>query len=865
MNLIKERSKIAIHIYAFLAAAALMFGLYLVKGYAPFGNNSLACMDANIDYLDFLANLKDALEGRASFIYSFSKGIGGNMFGVFASGYFSPVNLLLLLFDKSQLHTFFDVAVAVKIGLSSLTMSYFLRKRFVLLRDELILTFSVCYGLCQYNLVQASNIFFLDGTCTLPLFLLGTYYIVNKRKPYLLIAIVAVTVMFNWYMGGINCIYTAFWALFESVWRRETEGVSIKECCGGIIKTAVAGLTGVLLSCIVFIPSIVALQKSSEGSLDLMLFKDSNYFLGNIITVITDYYWGATSSIECVALFCGAISLVGCIAFFISERFNNRQKLTVGGLIIITVLMYYWYPLYLVFSLFKYVGSFWSRYGYIGSFLMIFVAGLFFSELGEEKNLKSKLTVSAAAVSVIMLVYYRDADVTGLKWIYATLFGICVITLLINILLDGTYRERTKRAAIWSIVVFSALEMWCNAWLLMNIVHQKDVDKYKDYMSQAKKQLESIKTMDQGYYRISQTRTRFMQEGNLTANYDEAHSLGYWGIASYTSVPDDLTREFLDRSGYRINGEDMYIVNYPLLPVDSFLGVRYVLSDKSIPGMIRTDKIESANKKDVYVNPYAIPMAFTTDVSEYTGDLNYSDLEASTGKESQINPFMYQNDLYSRLTGEKTELYIPLEYKRKNIAKDEVEFSLTIPDGNYILYGNLPWKKERKEVIHVNDEMLTYYSRWGSPSVFPINSDTDVIKVKVTGEKKVSIADEQFYALDLDALGRAVKTAKEHELSDYTIKDGYFTANVSSERSERLITSIPYEPQWEVTVNGEKVEPDIFADTFISVPIEKGDNHIEFKYHAGGFSLGIAFTLAGLLLLVCNIIIEHRKTRKEEK
>ena len=52
-----------------------------------------------------------------------------------------------------------------------------------------------------------------------------------------------------------------------------------------------------------------------------------------------------------------------------------------------------------------------------------------------------------------------------------------------------------------------------------------------------------VKERDKGYYRINQTKTRNMQEGNLTANYDEASMLNYWGISSYTSVPDDLQRE----------------------------------------------------------------------------------------------------------------------------------------------------------------------------------------------------------------------------------------------------------------------------------------------------------------------------------
>ena len=52
---------------------------------------------------DVVQALKDVVSNGRGLVYSFSKGLGGNMFGVIATGYFSPVNILVLLFEKSEM------------------------------------------------------------------------------------------------------------------------------------------------------------------------------------------------------------------------------------------------------------------------------------------------------------------------------------------------------------------------------------------------------------------------------------------------------------------------------------------------------------------------------------------------------------------------------------------------------------------------------------------------------------------------------------------------------------------------------------------------------------------------------------------
>lgn len=82
-------------------------------------------------------------------------------------------------------------------------------------RTFFVVLLSCCYGLCQYTIAQSSNIMWIDGVYLLPLILLGTYQIIHGSSIWKLSVWVALSILFNWYSGGINCVFSALWFLFE--------------------------------------------------------------------------------------------------------------------------------------------------------------------------------------------------------------------------------------------------------------------------------------------------------------------------------------------------------------------------------------------------------------------------------------------------------------------------------------------------------------------------------------------------------------------------------------------------------------------------------------------------------------------------
>ena len=164
-----KRVLLSVFLTGFILIVVLLCG-----GYVPFGEKSLATMDASIQYLDFFSFLKDVLSGKNNIFYSFSKMLGGSYFSVFSYYLASPFNFLVVFFEKDNYIILFHILVVLKLMTAGATFSAFLYYRFGGRIGSVISTLlSAGFALSQYNLAQASNIMWLDGVYLLPLILLG--------------------------------------------------------------------------------------------------------------------------------------------------------------------------------------------------------------------------------------------------------------------------------------------------------------------------------------------------------------------------------------------------------------------------------------------------------------------------------------------------------------------------------------------------------------------------------------------------------------------------------------------------------------------------------------------------------------------
>ena len=259
-----------------LAAAALAMLAVVVcfwrLGVYPFGEYSVLTNDCYIQYVDFFRYLKEVMAGNAHIGYSFSKSLGGSLVALFGYYLSSPFNLLLFFLEESQLEAFILIITILKVGLCGFTFSLFISHRLEKLKPVCVVIVSLAYAFTQYNVGQLSNISWLDGVYMLPIILWGIWRYVSEKKKGMLYVSIALSIIFNWYTGYMNCLFAVIYFLYEQLrWNYEHQQLTLKRTAGQFLRFCGIELLGVMLSCAFFIPVVFG-QSSGRSILDEGIF-----------------------------------------------------------------------------------------------------------------------------------------------------------------------------------------------------------------------------------------------------------------------------------------------------------------------------------------------------------------------------------------------------------------------------------------------------------------------------------------------------------------------------------------------------------------------------------------------------------------
>ncbi|MGN1014910.1 MAG: YfhO family protein [Butyricicoccus sp.] len=121
--------------------------------------------------------------------------------------------------------------------------------------------------------------------------------------------------------------------------------------------------------------------------------------------------------------------------------------------------------------------------------------------------------------------------------------------------------------------------------------------------------------------------------------------------------------------------------------------------------------------------------------------------------------------------------------------------------------------------------------------------------------------------LDLDTVSqtefdlRATADARRTETADsFEETSSGFTSTITLSRDNYVFYSVPYDDNWEATVNGEPAEIVKVCDGLVAVRCAKGENTISFTAHTYGLTAGLAASAAGLVI-VAILLIRRRKER----
>ena len=474
------------------------------------------------------------------------------------------------------------------------------------------------------------------------------------------------------------------------------------------------------------------------------------------------------------------------------------------------------------------------------------------------------------------------------------------IILLICYLIFYVLQKIKKSRGILLLILPSVL---CLA-LTMNLFYQYKSDRYvsrKMYRKVTGKEtgcaIKGITKKEQGYYRIEQIGNDEENAANLNRIWDKDQNITSIYSSSYNADYQKFRQEtFGIEEPYR-NVMMQSISKNPVF--QRMMGVRYVVSDKAVPGY---KLVKKYGKTGIYQNKACAPVAYATDhvmaAEEYeklsypykqsaflesavVGDRNDQSGNSVDSKENMLTSYMPVS-LKVDGTDNKYGKHIQEEsdgYKIRSKKKRNVKMIIQNIDGTGATDGYAQGKAGNKEKVDGGEKVLflRYQVKNNHPNkdvtvwvngirnkltardhiyyngnktfiyAVPLKSDVDYINVTFS-KGNYRLRNIEAYMGTLPEKSDKLYQS-EFERDKRQTKDNRIQGTIDVKNPGWFITSIPYDSNFQIYVDGKETKTEKVNTAFLGCKIEKGKHEVKIVYHAPGVKAGRFVSGIGILMI----------------
>ena len=851
----------------FFVPAAIMFLIYIFMGVYPFGKNSVLVLDLNGQYVYYFEALRRILTEGGSFIYSFSRALGGEFMGIFAYYLASPLSFIVALFPKENITEALLVLILLKCGLCGFTFGCYIhatRPR----RPIQTVMFSCMYALSAFAVVMQHNVMWTDNLILLPIVLLGIEKVIKKGSLPLFVISLSLAVLSNFYIGYMMCIFSAVYFFFYYFSRSREEinpGKIRKHFIKSFLRMALCAISVICICAVIILPTYYSL---SFGKTD---FSDPSWAFEqkfDFADMITKLFFGSYDTVRPAGLpflYTGTLTLILVPLYFLSGKVSVREK--VSSVILLCVLTFSMNGT--VFDLIWHgmQKPNWLNYRY--AFILCFFLLLFAYRALEdirEMGYRKIIAVSGAVVTLLIILQKFDYDnMPDLACVWASL-GLTLVYLFVlkAVVSEKTSHRRTASVCLVLIVCFELFAAGLlNLFDLDNDVLFSNRAGYRNFVDNAREVVADIKASDDSFYRVEKTTHRKTND-NL--------ALGIYGLSNSTSTLNASAIKFLNRMGFASKSHwSKYLGETPVS--DSILGVKYIISkdSDSVSGLYEKVKEYPDSKLVCYENPYALPIAYGVSTeylnTGFTDDAMYR------------SPFEKMNVLADGMTGDEyRDIFFGIDYSdysttnlSETYTSSHIKFQ-KIDSGSvaavtyYVtaevdgpLYCYFPSSYTREADLYINGEKNGTY--FGNETYRIVNLGERVsgemvsVRLELT-KNELYIFDGRmyFWQMNEENFKAAMADLRECPLEVTKHSDTEMIGKINVTSGKTLIfTSIPYDEGWVVTCDGKRVETYEAIDALLTFNVPEGEHEVVLKYRPTSVILGCIISATGLLAfaLIC--------------
>ena len=691
-------------IFAGLIPATIFFIIYLTRLIHPFGDGTVLVLDLNAQYAYFFEYLREAVTGGdLSLIYTWERALGGEFMGLYAYYLASPLSYIVCLFPKENMQDAIFTLYLIKSALCGVTMSYYLYKTSIKLEKLSIIVFSTLYATMSYVVVHMNNIMWIDAVILLPLVILGVEQLIKYGKYKLYIVALALTMMSNYYIGYMVCIFVAMYYFYYMLAYSDRNNPCLEKnhFIKSFVRIFTYSLIGVAIAAFIILGAYYSLglgksDFSSPNWKDVKL----NYDILDVLYKLLPASFDTVEPTGFPFIYCGVLTLILVPAYFMSKKFTVRERIFSAILIILLALGFLVSTFDLIWHGFQRPNWLNCRFSFTLCFFLLTLAYRVYTRLdkiaGRNFIISSALIIGFALVLQKISGSLAEENKYFVVDPYATVLMtvVCVVAYLILI----AFRKSSKNKEIITAILLLVI---CGESVISGISETADLDsdvgfskydKYSQHISLMMPITDTINYYDGGFFRA---------ESVIHRKPNDNMAINLKGLSNSTSSLNADTIYFLRMMGYASKSNwSKYMGANPVS--DSLLGVKYIISPRNyddiygepiytveefaqLNGMTVEELIEATyadnssgekyNGTDagdyvVYKNPYALSLAFLSEgaisddmMQEFNIDIaesnsNYDKYYHSSG---YTLAFERINEMISAILGEETSVFLPAE------------------------------------------------------------------------------------------------------------------------------------------------------------------------------------------------------------
>ena len=849
------------YIFTFFIPFVLMFIVYAIFRVHPFGDNSVLVLDLNGQYVYYFEALRDALWGDSSLIYSWSRNLSGEMFGIFGYYLASPFTIIPMIFPRTLMLEALQIMQLAKMGAAAVTFAVYLRHK-KSYKPSSIIIFAVLYATMSYMIVQLMNPMWLDGIIYLPLIILGLEKLIDGGKITPFAIPLSLMFMANFYIGYMVGFFVVLYTLYY--YFSKDKLIGIKKTLKAIAKITIGVVIAVMCASIILIPVYSSL---SQGKLEFTqpdFSMKAQFAFEQFFTKLMPFSYDTVNVQGLPSIFCGCITVLLIPLFFLNKKITTRKKASSALLLASLILCMYISTIDIAWHGFQVPNWLPFRYSFTFSFVMLIMAIECFENFSGIKRKEIGLSFAGILAYILYIEGRGYSHITGITEIIPSIFFFTVFFILLMLF-------SKKQSKKMSVIILGAI---CLEMIAVSYDDLKKIDKdvvyskyssYQQYIADGRETVDIIEDMDNSLYRSEKTFHR-------TVN--DPMAFGLKGLSHSSSTLNAKVINMLGKLGFTSRGHyTKYMGATPF--TDSIFGVKYLLNKNQ---EIHNYKYLFSNKGiEVYENPYALSMGFMVnnrvsdlflyDMNVFENQNALMDAMIDNGTGSQILKRIFpENILYENMTHQMAgdhSLYTPTV---KGINA-HIEYKMIAPSDD-VIYAFFPSNYERTMNLWVNNNFVRVFYEGDNYSIVELGKfekGEEFSLIATPTKEEAYIIEECFYYLDKSLLEEYTNILREGEWNITKHTDTYLEGEIIAKQNQIMFTSIPYEKGWQIEVDGKKVEPKMLLDSLIGIEVPEGKHTVTMKFMPSYFIISIIISIVGLGLMILIFIIENGKPNKNIK